>query len=330
MTKSAIHLPTPSLQIGFSLALRRLRVECLQDALSQTVRRLDIMQLDRELSEFAPKGDLSSLASKGLRGELLFAVPCVLRSNPRLLGYYRLLLGFSQKAFYGTSFGLSRLKCMEDSGRLPAATDESVVPLCRALSSSASALLAGIGLESVTHELLDDLTLLTLGPQLRGGANVQKGTEGIELVFRAIHQIVKRQCVATAAGRIELLNAAKRQVIIEFAADPDLVIRELMTAGIYRNIIAIEIKGGTDVSNIHNRLGEAEKSHQKARQAGFVECWTVVNVDRLDMAKAKRESPSTNRFYRISDLVAGKGDAYDDFRNRITSLTGIPSKRRRD
>ena len=28
----------------------------------------------------------------------------------------------------------------------------------------------------------------------------------------------------------------------------------------------MEIKGGSDISNAHNRVGEAEKSHIKARQ----------------------------------------------------------------
>ena len=83
-----------------------------------------------------------------------------------------------------------------------------------------------------------------------------------------------------------------------------------------------EEAGGT-FSNIHNRIGEAEKSHQKARAAGYVECWTVVNVDRFDEKMAQRESPSTDRFYRISDLTKRKGDAYSDFRNRIISLAGI-------
>jgi len=99
-----------------------------------------------------------------------------------------------------------------------------------------------------------------------------------------------------------------------------------MDTKLYRNIITIEIKGGTDFSNIHNRLGEAEKSHQKAHQAGFVECWTVVNVDRINLEMARRESPSTNRFCRISKIVSKEGEEYIDFRNRIISLTGIPNK----
>lgn len=79
----------------------------------------------------------------------------------------------------------------------------------------------------------------------------------------------------------------------------------------------------SDFSNIHNRIGEAEKSHQKARAAGYNECWTVVNVDNVDMEMAHRESPSTSRFYRISQILAGKGAEYEDFRNRVISLTGI-------
>lgn len=110
---------------------------------------------------------------------------------------------------------------------------------------------------------------------------------------------------------------------MEFAPDPDIIIREEIAIGSYAEKIAIEVKAGEDFSNIHNRIGEAEKSHQKERARGFVECWTVVNVDGLDAAMAKLESPSTNRFYRLSAIVAGSGAEYADFCNRIVSLTGI-------
>jgi hypothetical protein len=321
-----VSIPTPSLQIDFSLRLERIRKVYLQEALSVTVKALDIAVLDKELSDHAAKEALALLAGKGLRGELLFAVPCLLRTNPKLLGYYRLLLGFSQKEFYGPNFGVSAFKGMEDVGRLPQGISADLSDLCRGMNAAAADLLNGIGIERISRDLLDDLTLLTLGPQLRGGANVRKGTQGIEVVFKAIHKIVEKRAIATGPGKIELKNAAKRTVLIEFAPDPDIVIRELMAQDHYRNIIAIEIKGGTDFSNIHNRLGEAEKSHQKARQSGFVECWTVVNVNRLDEAKARQESPSTNRFYRISDIISEKGKEYADFRSRIIALTGIPGR----
>jgi len=91
----------------------------------------------------------------------------------------------------------------------------------------------------------------------------------------------------------------------------------------FRNIVAIEVKSGTDVSNIHNRIGEAEKSHQKARQCEYTECWTVINVANFDKEKAERESPSTDRFYSLALLDTATGAEYEDFRRRIISLTAI-------
>ena len=80
-----------------------------------------------------------------------------------------------------------------------------------------------------------------------------------------------------------------------------------MRPGSFRQLIAVEVKAGSDFSNIHNRIGEAEKSHQKAKAHGYVECWTVVDVDKIDITMARQESPSTNRFSRISDMVAAAG-----------------------
>lgn len=316
-------IPNPELQIDFSVALAEIRTQYLQDALSATVKTLDITELDKSLSIFVPKHSLATLASHGLRGELMFAVPPVLTANARLLGYYRLLYGYSQKEFYTTETGVSRLQSMEKKGTLSDANTKLLPDLCLMMARAGAALLEGLGESRVSSPLLDDLTLLTLGPQLRGGANVKKGTMGIVRVFDAIHGIVKNSVINSNASQIEIKNAAGRTVLVEFAPDPDIIIREEMAKGSYSKKIAIEVKGGSDFSNIHNRIGEAEKSHQKARAAGYVECWTVVNVDKIDMVMAKQESPSTNRFYRISDIASGEGSEYQDFRHRIVSLTGI-------
>lgn len=214
---------------------------------------------------------------------------------------------------------------MEEEGDLSRIDAQSLSALCCALISAASLLLAGIGSSRVTGEFLDQLTLLTLGAQLRGGANVKKGTDAIRKVFTLLNEIVAACAVSTSERLILVRNAAGRPVTIEFASDPDIVIREKMASDELRNIIAIEVKGGKDFSNIHNRMGEAEKSHQKARQRGFVECWTVVNVDDIDLAMAMRESPTTNRFYLLSQLESRKGREFEDFRRRIIALTGIPT-----
>ena len=112
-------------------------------------------------------------------------------------------------------------------------------------------------------------------------------------------------------------------MLIRFASDPDIRIQEEMAPGMLRNIVAIEVKAGLDFSNIHNRVGEAEKSHQKAKADGYVERWTVVNIDRVDMTMARRESPSTDRFYRLSQIDSGRGDEYQDFYNRVIALAVI-------
>ncbi len=319
----SIDIPYPELQINFSYALGQIRSRYLQDALMQTIDDLNIATLDRELSEYVPEAGLKILAKQGLRGELLFPVPSLLSANPYLLGYYRLLLGFSQKEFYTTKFGVSGFKSMESTGVLTEKNRGVLPELCKGLISSATFLIEGIGTDRLSKKLLDDLTLLTVGPQLRGGANNKRGFDAIATVFKSIHDIVEHTATDSCDSKIELVNAAGKKVLIQFAPDPDIVIKVAMGEGNFRNVIAIEVKGGKDFSNIHNRIGEAEKSHQKAKNSGYVECWTVVNVDNMDLELARKESPSTNLFYRQSALESGIGDEYEDFKNRILSLTGI-------
>lgn len=322
-----ISFPVPKQQVDFALALKRFRGVYLQNALLETVRNMDIVALDAQLGEYVPKADLATLATYGLRAELLFPVPAVLEANPYLLGYYRLLMGYSQKEFYGRDkgFGVGSFKSMEVKGVIGKLAKPKISELCTAFCGAASALLSGVGPLRVSRELLDDLTLLTVGPQLRGGANNQRGTNGIVLVFEIIREIVSHATAEVRESAIEVNSATGRPVLIEFAADPDIIIREEMAHQNYRNVVAVEVKSGTDVSNIHNRIGEAEKSHQKARARGYTECWTVINVSRLDMVKARSESPSTDRFYSLTELSLREGEQYEDFKMRVLSLTAIPS-----
>lgn len=315
-------IPAPQLQVDFALALEQIRGLYLQEALSKVVASLETIKIDSELSEFAPRRNLADLASRGLRGELVFAVPSILRADPRLVGYYRLLLGYSQKAFYGFQ-GLGRFRSMEQSGSLNSLQDRAIEPLCTALSIAGAGLLDGIGAKRISRQLLDDLSLLTVGPQLRGGRNVRAGIAGIVKVFEAISGIVAHATIKSDPQLIEIRNAAGRRVFIRFASDPDIRIQEEMTPSSHRNIIAVEVKAGLDFSNIHNRIGEAEKSHQKAKADEYVERWTVVNVDRINLTMARRESPSTDRFYRLSQIDSGTGEEYNDFYNRVVALTGI-------
>jgi len=315
-------IPEPELQVSFAQALLEIRKAMLQDALRKTVRKLPISEIDKELSKLVSAHSLASLAGNSLRGEYFFPVPVVLKANPRLIGYYRLLYGYSQKEFYKSEVA-GCLKAMEIDGLLSPKNLARLGAFCQSMAKAGALLLASISTEAINTSLLYDLTLLTLGPQLRGGANVKLGTAAILGVFGILKEVVEKAITDSNTNTITLKNAAGRTVFIEFASDPDIIIREALPSGNFRHVVAIEVKGGRDFSNVHNRIGEAEKSHQKARANNYTECWTVVNVDNIDLAVARRESPSTDRFYRISDLISGEGTEFKDFRDRVVALTGI-------
>lgn len=318
-----VKLDLPSTQISFAHSLKEIRRMYLQDALAAAVSSMDVATVDTELHTFVGNDLLQILASRGMRGELLFAVPTVLEANPRLLGYYRLLLGYSQKGFYTAATGAGMFKSLEEKGALSLRQRVALPALCDALNISAKFMLESLEREMISVAFFDQLTLLTLGPQLRGGANVRKGSSAITQVFDVVFHIVSEAVTRSTPHCIEVQNKSGRTVLIEFAADPDIVIREELAPNVYKNQVAIEVKGGEDYSNIHNRVGEAEKSHQKAKKSGYVECWTVVNVDRMDMEMARKESPTTNRFYHISSLLNQASEGYQDFSLQIRSIVGI-------
>lgn len=113
MRDAPFKILVPRLQVSFYYRLQTVRRLQLNDALRDTVRRLDVQAIDHDLGTLVGSEALQRVASLGLRGELVFPVPLVLCENPFLLGYYRLLLGFSQKEFYNKEpFGT--FKCLED------------------------------------------------------------------------------------------------------------------------------------------------------------------------------------------------------------------------
>jgi hypothetical protein len=164
---------------------------------------------------------------------------------------------------------------------------------------------------------------LTLGPQLRGGALNVLGSKATKKVFDLISSLLSSVEIKETEKSIEVRNAAGRIERVEFANDPDICIREKLPSGRYRNLVAIEIKGGRDYSNVHNRIGEAEKSHQKARKEGYVECWTIVGVTDLDLPQARKESPSTDKFYHIDKIANTVSDEGEDFRENLLARIGI-------
>lgn len=326
MSKPLFLLTPPELQIGFAHRLVALQQTHLQPALLKIVAELDIAALDKQLASVMPAEALQKLASFGLRGESLFMAPMVLVAKPTLLTYYRTLLGYSQKEFYKTGTGLGIFKRTEEIGVLGATALAQVPMLCKLMNASAWQLLQGIDKLNIDQRFLNELSLLSIGPQLRGGRNNERGEAGIEDVYQLILKAVAHAKPVVSGRTATLNNAAGRRVVIEVAADPDIVIIEKSSGHAGRPLVAIEVKAGTDASNIHNRIGEAEKSHLKAKARKFTECWTIVNVDSLDPLVAAQQSPTTHRFFTLSALMQTTSEAHADFVTSIVALAGIKTK----
>jgi len=308
------------LQVSFYYRLQAIREMYLHRALARVLDRIDLARVNAQLSQFVSEASLKRLASFGLRGEVVFPVPCVLEADPLLLGYYRLLLGLSQKEFYNRGpFG--RFKSMEVGGSISASAGQHVPALCRSLVASAETLVER--LDQLSLDVVRDLQILTLGPQLRGSENTRIGQRATREIFHLIRGLVADHVTEETKRTILVTNDAGRIVVIAFSTDPDIAITERLPSAV-RPLVSVEIKGGRDVSNVHNRLGEAEKSHQKARARGFFEFWTVLRADVPDDI-ARRESPTTSHFFQMDELLRRGSPGHQRFQDLLCSIISIRS-----
>ncbi len=305
------------LQVEFWARLQQLRHKYLTEALSQAVGELAIEQIDRELGKIVGNSRLAPLSASGLRGERFYPVPALLKAKPHLLGYYRLLYGVSQKEFYRGAF--SRFKSMEQDNQLKKDNENWLVSLCRAMAATGAALLDGI--QPVSMETIRELQLLTLGPQLRGSQNVTIGKGATKQVFDLVRALVLNHIESSTDRVISVKNAAGRIVQIAFASDPDITIIETLPSGAMPNT-SIEIKGGADVSNVHNRVGEAEKSHLNARSSGFTRFWTILKAN-IDPELAKQQSPTTTAFFNLDEIRDMQSTGHTRFRELLHQTIGI-------
>jgi len=70
----------PDLQIAFYQKLKSINDQYLYQALSDTVKHLSIPDIDKQLADYVDHESIKKVASYGLRGELFFPVPCIMRS----------------------------------------------------------------------------------------------------------------------------------------------------------------------------------------------------------------------------------------------------------
>lgn len=312
-------LPAPGRQVYIQAFLDRVRKTSLHSAVRTATSSLSNADLLAELQAHVPSAGRQALQGTGVRDEEVFALPSVLRAAPGVLAYYRLLLGISQKAFYTSATGLRIFRPMEDSQIIPQTTAGLIDDLCDTLNDSLTLLIQSLPVATLKDDIAQ-LPLLTLGAQADGSWRTQIGEKATKDVFEAMKKIVKNQghnYVETDVS-ITVVNNSGREVTLALAPDPDVVIREdfpQSNTEIYK--CAIEIKGGSDYSNLHNRVGEAEKSHQKARASGAQDHWTIISLAGADMSRLRQESPSTRQWLDVTEVIAGSGASW----TQLTALT---------
>jgi hypothetical protein len=304
-------------QAEFAARLQAARSVLLREARIDAVNSVSLSDIDTDLQQVAPPQALRQLAAYGVRGEVIFATPTLLRTRPTLLGYYRLLIGYSQKEFYQGH--VLRFRPMETAGRIGKVSEADLVAVCTALNvaTSQSLKLPVTFGENLVHEL----QLLTLGPQFRGSRLNKIGQNATSQVLDILRAECGGSITSSESTKLQLTNRARRRVTVAFASDPDIAVTEVVNRQ-SRHVLAIEIKGGKDVSNIHNRLGEAEKSHQKAKAQGYIEFWTILQA-RVDPAMAKRESPTTTRFFALGDLLLPMSKPRREFVAQFKARVGL-------
>jgi hypothetical protein len=308
--------------VRFHQLLVAARKSWLMDALGEALAVIDPAKVKSELTAYVPEDAQRILAAAGIRDEHVFPIPVILEAKPTLLGYYRLLLGVPQKSFYRSDSGMSRFRSMERRGVLNANQKKMLPVLCQALGAGLADLVRQMS-PAITARDVAELPLLTLGAQLQGSNNNIIGKQAVLDAFLSIREIVKNHIVEEQETKVVLRNSAGRTVVIALAADPDVRIQEEFS-GKLQNKVAIEIKGGTDRSNAHNRAGEAEKSHQKAKSEGFRDFWTIIATKGLDTKKLKQESPTTNSWFDAAQVLGREGEDWNEFRNRLAGQVGIP------
>ena len=263
-------------QVAFQQLLAAARKIWLMDALSETLGQIDPVVLKSQLGDLVPADVQKLLAASGVRDEHVFPAPVVLETTPTLVGYYRLLLGIPQKTFYGTGTGMSPLKSMETRGLLKPPQKSLLPEFCKAMTVGLADLVRQIS-PAITVQDVRELPLLTVGSYFQGRNNNAIGRQAMIDVFLTIADICKDHIIKREERKLILHNAAGRTVIIALSGDPDVRIQEEFAGDLRNEVSDCESKAGSDKSNARSRAGEAEKSHQKAKNQGFRDLsWSVM------------------------------------------------------
>ena len=294
--------------MAFYQLLAAARKQWFIDALREALKSLDQAAVKNDIQKYAPPDALQLLAGAGLRDEYIFPIPSVLEAKPSLVGYYRMLLGAPQKSFYKGSTGMGPFKTMEELGTISDNQKKRLPAFCKAMAGVLADLVRQI--DEITERDVRELPLLTFGAQLQGSNNTVIGKKAMADVFVAIKEIVTQHIVKEEPRKLTIKNASGRTVVVALSSDPDVSVVEVVGNTEHRKV-AIEVKGGTDVSNVHNRAGEAEKSHSKAKQKGYRDFWTIISKKGLSLTKLQGESQTTTMWFDAIEVLGRREPDWD-------------------
>lgn len=308
-------------QLEFHPLLVAARKTKLAPAVSEAAAECSQAKLRAEIAKIGDRRVLKLAAASGIRDEHVVAVPRLLRQKPTVIGYYRLLAGISKKQFYHGSGGFGALEAMEEGGAMTTTHDALLDAACSELNRLVSELVLSLE-ENFTAIDVEELPLLQFGAQLDGAHRVKIGEAAAQEVFTLVGELLRKHVTSASAKRLELADATATRVIIRRAGDPDIQITREDGSSRPRKI-AIEIKGGRDLSNAHNRAGEAEKSHVKARIGHATDFWTIASLPKKRLEEFKAQSPTTNLWFDLSEVLARSGPSWDEFRTQLASAVGV-------
>lgn len=302
------------------VAARRLQ---LQPALGKAVSEVGVTIIDGELRELVPNEALNHVAKLGLRGERVFPVPSILEHSPPLIGYYRMLLGISKKDFRQTNkLGYGPWSNAEERGTIPPKLIPALPELCTAFIEPLVKVV--YAMDTFDNQDLSDLTLLTLGPTLQGGRNNTIGSQASRAVFEALRAVVADWVTVDSERLIRFAAPNGQNYVLIEGSDPDVRLDVAAPNGEELPVVAVEIKGGEDSSNAHNRAGEAEKSHIKAQIAGYNHRWTVMVMRGLERERLREETPSSTELFEASEVMEQSGPDWEALQELFTQITEEP------
>ena len=284
------------------------------------MRRVDARTLTAELTHFVPSDVLAHVAAGSLHPAFIFPTPCIIEVEPPLVGYYRLLLGISKKDFYDDPIRRIFMPS-EERGTFAPRQRENCAALCEQMCAALADLIRAV--PDISLNDLAELSLLTLGDQYSGAWKVLLGQKAEAEVFDAFYQALRHvpsACKETAK-LITLLDRDGAAIRIRRQPDPDVSIERLMGTT-WTLETAVEIKGGRDRSNAHNRAGEAEKSHAKTSH-GDVRHWTIAMSVGLNADVIAMESGRTDEWFDVEHVRVCTGADWERFRLVLAAAVNV-------